>query len=217
MRSGSPASNPASERCRSAYCSAGVAVPWMAEPDPVMPVAPALPYVGRNYDTTSMPALHEQSGIAQRRGQALFDQRRFGPRYALQMQRRPAEELEATAQHAARGAYPCLVLIEACGGRIARHAHVDSKRLRAAVAVIEQHQVDIGRAAPPRGKAPGDLIGRGQPLDMAHRQPIGNCLGCPPPQPLQRLLDIGGELTSHPQLMDAMGTSEPVTVPAGPV
>src|SRR5882672_4864509 len=161
MRSCSPASNPASERCRSAYCSAGVAAPWMAEPDPVMPIAPALRYLGRNYGTPSMPALHEQSGIAQRRGQTLFDQRRFGPRYALQVQRRPAEELQATAQHAARGANPRLVLIEARGGRIARHAHVDSIRLRAAVAVVEQHQVDIGRAAPARGKAPGDLVGRG--------------------------------------------------------
>src|SRR5712675_3357301 len=211
MKSGSPASRPASARCRSAYCTGRVVAPWMAEPDRVMPIASALSLRVRNYAITSMPTLYEQPGIAQGRSQAFFDLRCLGPRNALQVQHRTGEQLDTPAQHTACGAYPCLVLIEALGGGKAGHTDVDAIGFRAAVAVVEQHQVDIGRAPAPRGKALRHFIGRRQPVDVAHGQPIRNRLGGPVPQLLQRWLDIGCKLAAHPQFMDAMGASDAVT------
>src|SRR5258706_14435398 len=145
MKSGSPANRPPSARCRSAYCSARVAAPGPPEPCHVMPIASGLPLRGRNYVITSMTALHEQSGIAQSRGQALLDLSCLRPRYALQVQHRPGEQLEAPAQHAACRTNPGLVLIEPIGGRAAGPAPLDPQKFPAAVALVQQHQGEVGR------------------------------------------------------------------------
>src|SRR5258706_6157556 len=121
-----------------------------------------------------MTALPEQSGLAQSRGQALLDLSCLRPRYARQVQRRPGEQLEAPAQYAACRTNPGLVLIEAIGGRVTGHADVDPKGFRAAVAVVEQHQVEGGRTPALRGKPPGHFLGPWPPLDLAHPQPIRN-------------------------------------------
>ncbi len=120
------------------------------------------------------------------------------------MQHRSGQQLESTPQHAAGCADTGFVLIEPGGDRVTRLADIDAVVIGPAVAVVEQHQVDVGAPAPPGLEARTDFVGEREPFDVAHREPGGNRSRGALPQALERGLDVHGERAAHPQFMDAV-------------
>src|SRR5271170_1170115 len=73
-------------------------------------------------------ALDEQARIAQGQREGRLDASRFRTADVLQVQRRTGEHLEPALEHAAGGMDAGLVLIEALGGGVGTHAHVEAER-----------------------------------------------------------------------------------------
>jgi len=67
-----------------------------------------------------------------------------------------------------------------------------------AIAIVEKRQVDVGPTLGLRLECQRHLVGGGQPMDEAHRQPIRNGGCCGRPETLERTLDIQGHLSTHP-------------------
>src|SRR5256885_6970797 len=120
------------------------------------------------------------------------------------MQGRPAQHLEPTPKNAAGGANAGLVLVEALRRAVVTHADVQAVGPAAAVPVVEQHEIDVGTAGSRAAEAERHFVGRGEPLYVAHRQPLGNGRGGARPQRRERRLDVVREFTPHPQLVDAV-------------
>src|SRR6185312_9759099 len=151
-----------------------------------------------------MSSLHQQAGVAQSNCKLLLDPLGLSPGDALQMQRRTGKHFESTFEHTAGGADARLVLIESLGGRVFAHPYVDAVGAAAAIAVVEQHQIDVRSSLAPRLESAGDFVRDRQPLDVPHRQPLGYRASRGLPQALELRVDVRTELTSHPELVDAV-------------
>src|SRR5450631_8620 len=143
-------------------------------------------------------ALHEKPRCTQRLRKFAFDARSVAALDVLQMQRRPGQYLKSTPQHAAGGPNTRLVLVEALVRAIAAHSHIDAMRLITAIAVIEQHQVDIDATAAARLEARGDFIDKRQPFYVTHGKPMRNRARRSLPQPLEYLINADRQITAHP-------------------
>src|SRR5262249_23067338 len=144
-----------------------------------------------------MATLDEEPGIAQRVGQLRFDTQRFSACNALQMQRRPGQHLDPAAKHAAGGADAGLVLIEALPGSVVSHADVHAVGAAVAIGEIEQHQVEVVAPTARGTESECHLIQCRQPLDVAHRQPLGNPGGGTGVSPMAGPGGIGGAALRH--------------------
>src|ERR1700716_1087694 len=120
------------------------------------------------------------------------------------MQGRPAQHLEAAPENAAGGGNAARVLIGSLRGGAVSHADVQAVGPPVAVLVVEQHQIDVGAAGAPGAECERYFVDAGEPLDIAHRQPVGNG-GCGArPQRGEGRLDVDREFTAHPQLVNAV-------------
>src|SRR5450631_900802 len=143
-------------------------------------------------------ALHEKPRCTQRLRKFAFDARSVAALDVLQVQRRPAQYLKSTPQHAAGSPNARLVLVEALVRAISAHSHIDGMRLITAIAVIEQHQVDIRATAATWLEARGDFIDERQPFYVTHGKPMRNRARGSPPQPLEYLINADRQITPHP-------------------
>src|SRR5262249_26125200 len=96
---------------------------------------------------SSVASLNEQARGTQRLGKLGLDPRRLPARNMLQMQGWPSQNLQTPPEHAAGRANTGLVLIEPIGRAVMAHPDVDAMRIRAAVTVVEQHQIDVRTSA----------------------------------------------------------------------
>src|SRR2546421_9356316 len=99
-----------------------------------------------------MSSLDADAGIGERASQRRFDARRFAPPDVLQVQRRARQYLDAALEHAAGGADPGLVLIEALRRRISAHADVHAVVIAAPIGEVQQDEIDVRTAAATRGE-----------------------------------------------------------------
>ncbi len=158
----------------------------------------------------SVPAAHQQARGGERCGELRFDPRGIGMRDSLQMQHRTGQQLDATAQHAAGVPNASLVLIEALLRRVRRHAYIEAPAIVATVRVVEQHEIDVARAAPACRKTPADCVDLRQALDVPHGQPVGNARGGARPEPLEPRLDVGGHFAAQHQLAETVRAGETI-------
>ena len=96
------------------------------------------------------------------------------------------------------------MLVEALTRGVARCADVHAMRLSAAIAVIEQHQIDVRPPTAPPLESCRDVVGERQPGDVAHRQPVRDRLRRRGPGAREHRLDAERWLVAHPELVDAM-------------
>ena len=69
----------------------------------------------------------------------------------------------------------CAGLVEALGRAVVAHADIKPIRIGILmIRVVEQHEIDVGAPARSGSTLPREPVDERQPLDMAHRQPLGN-------------------------------------------
>src|SRR5882724_9547245 len=126
------------------------------------------------HDSRSVATLNEQAGGTQRFGKLSLDPRGLAPGDVLQVQGRPRQHLQPALQNTPGSADARLVLVETVRRAVVTHPDIDAVRVRAAVAVVEQHQVDVRASLVGSLKLARDLISHREPVHITHGQPVRN-------------------------------------------
>src|SRR3954468_10080636 len=122
--------------------------------------------------TASMAALHKQARAAQGLRELSLDTHRLAPGNVLKVQRGACQDLQAPLQHTSRSPYARLVLVKAIRRTVVTHPHVHAVRIRATVAVVQQHEVDVRSPLEGSPEPRRHLVRNRQPVHIPHRQPV---------------------------------------------